>query len=279
MNQLARELGEKLAQGGRAQGGRLWLFLDYDGTLADFAPTPDIVLPDAGLIELIARLAKYPDVLRVVIMSGRRFSHIQALLPVPGILTAGSYGIEFRTWQGELVRLLDFDTARPFLDQMKNAWLEIIQDQPGFYLEDKGYSLAIHARFADARAAENTLPEARRLARKYIHPDTFRILEGDRFVEVAPLIADKGQSVSMLLHRFPWPGADIVYVGDDDKDEEAFKVISISQGIAILVAKEPRDTLAQYRLETPQAVRGWLRTLVDTVEEHSRLPDNTRVSE
>ncbi len=262
--ELARQLGQKLAS-----GGRLWLFLDYDGTLADFAPTPDTIVPDAELVDLLSRLAAYPHALRVVIMSGRRFSHIKALLPVPGILIAGTYGIEFQTWQGEIVRLMEFDSARPFLDQVKKEWLEIIKDRPGFLLEDKGYSLAIHARQAPKPAANDTLVAARQAACKFIHKETFRILGGDRFIEVAPLIADKGQSVSMLLRRFPWPGAGIVYIGDDDKDEEAFKVVSNRQGIAILVAGEPRETAAHYRLESPGAVRGWLRALVEAVEERS----------
>ena len=33
---------------------RLWLFLDYDGTLAEFAPTPEHILPDPALIKLLS---------------------------------------------------------------------------------------------------------------------------------------------------------------------------------------------------------------------------------
>ena len=34
---------------------RLWLFLDYDGTLASFAPSPEVVAPDLQVIDLAAR--------------------------------------------------------------------------------------------------------------------------------------------------------------------------------------------------------------------------------
>jgi trehalose 6-phosphate phosphatase len=260
--QLACRLGE-----GLAQGEKMWLFLDYDGTLAEFAPTPDTLLPDPELIELVSRLARYPDLLRVVIMSGRRFSHIQALLPVPGILEAGTYGIEYQTWQGERVRLLDFETERPFLDQVKKQWMEIIHGRPGYYLEDKGYSLAIHARTAPEEEARLALAEARRAVSQAIQKDTYHILDGERFIEVAPRIADKGQSVSMLLRRFPWPDAQLVYIGDDDKDEEAFRMVQENGGESILVAREPRATLARYRLESPQEVRKWLAALISPLEE------------
>ena len=79
-----------------AQAERLWLFLDYDGTLADFAPTPEHVNPDPELVDLIERLARHPR-FRVAVVSGRRLSHVQKLVPVPGVLLAGTYGIELQT--------------------------------------------------------------------------------------------------------------------------------------------------------------------------------------
>jgi trehalose 6-phosphate phosphatase len=277
MIDLARELGEKLSG-----GGRLWLFLDYDGTLADFAPTPDWILPDPDLIDLLSRLAEFPDLLRVVIMSGRQYRTIQTLLPVPGILSAGTYGVEYQTWQGEQVRLLDIELARPMLERVKEAWAAILDGQEGFFLEDKGYSLAIHARFAPEEKGKEALARAEAAALQILadgaaaedaadETQLFHILGGDRFLEVAPLIANKGQSVKALLERFPWPGADIVYIGDDDKDEEAFKVLVGNNGSAILVAPVPRDTAAQYRLNNPGEVRDFLRELL-TVLEHPFAP-------
>ena len=45
------------------------------------------------MIELVTRLVNLPT-MRVVVISGRRFNQIQALLPVPRVLLAGTYGVE-----------------------------------------------------------------------------------------------------------------------------------------------------------------------------------------
>ena len=60
---------------------QVWLFLDYDGTLADFAPTPDYIVPHPEIIHLLERLAHKPDI-RLTILSGRRLQHVRLLLPL-----------------------------------------------------------------------------------------------------------------------------------------------------------------------------------------------------
>jgi trehalose-phosphatase len=70
--------------------------------------------------------------------------------------------------------------------------------------------------------------------------------------------AEKGQTVNYVLQRFPWEDSLLLYLGDDDKDEKAFEVVKSNGGVPIMVAKEPRETEAIYRIESPQAVRQWL---------------------
>jgi trehalose-6-phosphatase len=53
-----------------------------------------------------------------------------------------------------------------------------------------------------------------------------------------------------------------LYLGDDDKDEEAFGVVKARGGIAVVVAAHPRETEADLRLESPQAARRWLEMLL-----------------
>lgn len=238
----------------------LWLFLDYDGTLADFAPTPEHVNSDPEVVKLLSELVEHPR-LRIAVISGRRLDHVQALLPVPGLLLAGTYGVELQTPEGEQVLRVAYDTIRPPLDIIKPAWFRLIEGREGFFLEDKLWALALHARFAKEDEAEKVLAAAHRLATEVTYSGPFRLLGGHKFLEVGPKLAHKGHTVEYLLERYPWPGALPVYAGDDDKDEEAFEVIKARKGIAILVAREPRSTQADYRLESPQAVRHWLAEL------------------
>jgi len=248
-----------------ASASALRLYLDYDGTLADFAPTPDDVLPDPEIADLICRLAQAPRT-EVAIISGRRLSHIEALVPVAGILLAGTYGIELRWPSGATSYRVDWSAIRPVLDELKPRWAALISNQQGFYLEDKNWAMALHARFADDSAAAVALESAQRLAAEAIRTapaGQFRILGGHKFLEIGPAQANKGSTIEFLSDRDPQPDALLVYIGDDDKDEEAFAAILAQNGLAVVVAKEDRPSLAACRVPSPVAVRELLQLLAD----------------
>jgi trehalose 6-phosphate phosphatase len=242
------------------QAQRLRLFLDYDGTLADFAPTPEDVDPEPEVIQLLRTLAEHPCI-RPAVISGRRLGHVEKLLPVQDVVLAGTYGIELRLPDGERVDRVPYEDLRPVLAEIKPRWEELLAEQDGFFLEDKGWTLAIHARYAaDSRAAIG-LKKARRIAMGAVErssSELFRVLGGHKFLEIGPALAHKGKTVEHLLDRHPWPNALPLYVGDDDKDEEAFGVIHAHGGIAIRVCEEPCETQADGLLESPQDVRRWL---------------------
>lgn len=239
----------------------LRLFLDYDGTLAEFASTPDTINPDPEVIELVSRLAVHPRIQPAVI-SGRRLSHIVSLLPVPGILLAGTYGIELRQPDGELLHRLDYDRIRPGLELLKPEWATLIHGREGFYLEDKDWALAIHARYASDLSAGKVLSTARETAGEIMDQNVYRLKGGEKFLEVGPVLANKGAAVKYILEREPLGDAVLVYTGDDDKDEEAFEVVNQRGGIAILVSQSERDTHAALKLPDPAGVRQWLKSLL-----------------
>lgn len=239
----------------------LWLFLDYDGTLADFAPTPDDIFPEPEIIALITRLNQHPKI-RTAVVSGRRLDHLRALLPIPGLVLAGTYGVEILLQDGKVHHRLVYEVIRPHLDDLKPLWQDLIANRQGFYLEDKGWSLALHARFAGDRDAGKLLAQAKELAASQIDLDLFRILGGHKFLETSPIKANKGNTIHYFLDQYS-PGECLpIYIGDDDKDEEAFQVVEQRGGVAIMVSEKPRMSHAELRLPDPPAVLKWLESLL-----------------
>lgn len=242
---------------------RLWLFLDYDGTLVKFSRTPDIIVPDTKVIELIKLLTEKSR-LRLAIISGRRLRDIQTLVPVQGIYLAGTYGIEVQTPEGERIQREDYAFIRPYLDRLKPEWEEIIDGQKGFFLEDKGWSLALHARFAPEKEAARVISTIQHTLDQELITDEYRLIKHNKFLEVSSAKAHKGKTISFLLNSFPLPGARLVYIGDDENDAEAFETIHTFGGIAISVAQYfgyIRSSGGDYVLKSPKAVRRWLENL------------------
>jgi trehalose-6-phosphatase len=90
-------------------------------------------------------------------------------------------------------------------------------------------------------------------------------LEGYRFLEVAPLLASKRETVSYLLAHYPLPEARLLYIGDDDKDEEAFPLIHSHHGVAIKVfqpSQASRPTEADFFFGSPRQTLDWLEAVL-----------------
>lgn len=243
---------------------RLWLFLDYDGTLADFAPTPEVIETNPRVVSLLQRLAGKPT-MRVAVLSGRRLGHVRLLLPITGIFLAGTYGIELSTPADETIQRVEYAEVRPVLEAIKPHWEQILRGRSHFFLEDKGWTLALHAYFAADNEADRVLAQARRVLDEASLLDRFRILGGHKFLEIAPRLASKKETVMYLLDQYPLPEARLLYIGDDDKDEEAFPVIHAHQGIAIKVhqpSQAEQPTEADFFFESPAETLHWLEGLV-----------------
>lgn len=242
------------------QKEKAFLFLDYDGTLARFAPNPDIVLPDSELIDILHEINKL-DSIRLAIVSGRRINHIRSLVPILGIWLAGSYGLEMIDPSGNEIHLLEFENLRPGLEIIKPIWQALIKGREDFYLEDKGWSLAIHANGSDKQEVHLVLENARLID----IPIGFHLKSTDNFIEICPPKADKGVSVDYILKSERFEGALPIFIGDDPRDEDAFTAVRSIGGVGIIVTESDRETDATYFLRKPELVRKWLKEINDSI--------------
>ena len=239
----------------------LRLFLDYDGTLADFSDHPDQVEPLPEVIGLLTALRDNSDI-QIAVLSGRRLAHLKRLLPVDGILLAGTYGLEIQKEDGSQHFRLDYGQVRPALEALKPAWLGLIDDHEEIILEDKGWSLALHARFVNDDLAAEVLKMAQTAAVEQLDAQEFLVVPGHKFLEAGPRLANKRDGVSYLLEIDPPKEESLLYLGDDDKDEAAFRVIQSRGGAAIRVCSNViNQPIEDWRLADPQSARAWLKGL------------------
>lgn len=216
------------------------LLLDLDGTLLDFAPTPDAVVVPPTLPPALAALqARLGGALAII--TGRPVAQIDALLPgLPAV--AGEHGGAIRHAPGEAVEREPHPPVPP-------AWLAdaeaAIAAHPGTLLERKAHGVALHF-----RRAPEAGPALRALAEGLVALlPSHALLPGNMVWEVRPRGIHKGNAVRALMARPPFAGRTPVFVGDDITDEDAIAAARALGGIGLRVA----DSFG-----SPQAVRDWL---------------------
>ena len=223
------------------------LFLDFDGTLAPIAATPDGVIVDG---ELLALLGELRDDLggRLAIVSGRSIATLRDL-GFGSFLLAGTHGLEFAQ-PGERV---EAPPRRPAVDDAEAAFHTFADDKPGILVERKSISVGLHF-----RGAPQWGEQAGELANDLAEKLGLAVQPGKMLFELRPGGADKGSAVHTLMARPPMAGGRPLFIGDDVTDEEGFAAAAELGGAGILVGP-PRDTLAAFSLEQVAAVRHYLQ--------------------
>lgn len=224
-------------------------FLDVDGTLIEFANTPDAVRVDQALLNLVSRLHQQCGG-ALALVSGRALLDLEWRLGSLKLPIAGQHGLERRDATGGL-HVHGVPSAA--IAAIRLRLQAVLERHPGLLLEDKGLALAVHYRQAPALAG--TL---HRLLRRLIADsgEALQLQRGKRVVEIKPLGVDKGTAIEEYLAELPFRGRRPVFIGDDATDEHGFAVVNRLHGLSVKVGNGP--TQAHYRLADVAAVRAWL---------------------
>jgi len=234
------------------------LFLDFDGTLVELQPHPDMVRPAPLLGATLDRLAALLHG-AVAIVSGRSLDDLDRFLNGTALPMAGVHGLERRDAEGAVHRPLDhtesFQAARATLARF-------VAEHPGTHYEDKGNSLALHFRNAPGYAAQ---AEAALRAECQRMGEEFEVQRGKSVMELKPTGHHKGTVVATFLEEPPFRGRVPVFIGDDVTDEDAFSVVVERGGHAIRVG-DLTATHATCRIGSVEEVLEWLTTVIRTLE-------------
>lgn len=228
---------------------RCALFLDVDGTLLEFAATPDgVALPPYLLDTLQAWSERLDGALALV--SGRPLAQLDRLFAPLRLPAAGLHGQE-RRGAGERVDAVH-DPAP--IRRIRDEAALLARLYEGVLVEDKGVNLALHWRAAPRAAGVLQAYAEEALTRL----PGYRLQPGDQVLEFVPLGVDKGAAVSAFLRERPFRGRTPVFVGDDFTDEYGFAVVNGHGGRSVIVGGRV-PTVATHHLADPGAVIAWLR--------------------
>lgn len=222
------------------------LFLDFDGTLVELAPTPGAVMVDDRLTRLLTLLADRLEG-RVALVSGRPVAALRELLPL-SLFAVGSHGMEF----GAIGGAIDIAVRPAALAAVLERMQDLAARCPGLIVEDKPLGAAMHYR--QVPRAETV---CRELAARLAEEHGLHLQPGKMMVEVRAPGGDKGTAIDRLMREPEMRGARPVFMGDDLTDEPGFTAAAKLGGAGILVGGE-RPTEARYRLPDVDAALSWL---------------------
>ncbi|MFO7171677.1 MAG: trehalose-phosphatase [Bacillota bacterium] len=237
----------------------LFLLLDYDGTLSDIAPTPEEAVTAPGAVGALRRLIGAPGV-AVEVVSGRPLAELTGRLPLSGLWLVGEHGAWVRCPDGRPQPLLEAGNVAAALDELERRASLVLGGRPGWRVERKTASLALHYRQVAPEEAARLLPRIQDLWLRPMAAAGLELIHGDKVLEVRPRMIDKGRAVEWLLDQRP--GLRPVYLGDDTADEDAFAAVAERGGLGVLVARSPRPSEARLRLNQPAEVVRFLTALV-----------------
>jgi len=217
---------------------------DYDGTLAPIVTDPARAMMRTRTRRLLTQLAAiYP----CVVISGRMRSDTQDRLKNIGVVgIVGNHGLE------------PAGTPNPHSARV-TEWRQTLESAlspyRGIQIEDKGLSIAVHYRRSrekrTARAAILTAVQA--LGR-------VRVIGGKQVINVLPEGAsDKGSALERERQRLLCDTA--IYIGDDETDEDVFRLDQPGRLLTIRVGGSP-NSLADFCIRSQRDIDAVIAALV-----------------
>lgn len=243
-----------------AHSPRIFLFLDYDGTLAPIAKRPERALLPKGTKAWLAKLRKLRGV-RVAVISGRPVNQLVRMVGLSGLVYGGNHGSEIRgddfEWALPRVKLY-----KPLFKQIGRHARAVLKSFRGALIEFKFYGLSLHYRLVNSADLPRLERSFRKLIEPWIDSGVIRLIHGKKVWELKPNLEwDKGKAVLRLLGaRSQAAGVLAIFIGDDKTDEDAFRVLR-RRGITFYVGPKRTKTLAQFKLKSHREVCGVIKAI------------------
>ena len=255
---------------------KIILFLDFDGTLAPIANTPQQASIAPSLMTILQRLARQSQC-QIVIISGRALTDVQEKVEIDGIIYVGNHGLEIRGNQAFKLEVPVTSTTKQILKQIKKGLGASVRHIPGAWVEDKEKTLALHFRLVDRQNVSELKKRFNKICFPYLQTYQIKVRQEKKVLEVRPPIDwDKGKAVVWILRKMKLYSSQkktktIFYLGDDKTDEDAFKVLRERKDSVTVCVGKRKKTFARYYIKAEWEVPRLLRNILQIRAEESHV--------
>ncbi|MBI4250021.1 trehalose-phosphatase [Candidatus Uhrbacteria bacterium] len=243
----------------RFTGRKVAIMLDFDGTLSSIASTPQRARIHVGIKKVLKKLSQSPHTMYIV--SGRSVADVKKKIGIANVTYVGNHGMEWE--MGGRRKTIPLPrTIKQAIGKAKQK-LRIIQKKfPGILIEDKQLAVALHYRGIRKTDAKSFQTQTASLLGELTRDEHLKIGKGKKVFELLPNIAwNKGFFVRMMVKTELKNMAqkDIIYIGDDQTDEDVFRILP--KALTIRVGKNKKSA-ARYYVRSLQSVYQILTMLV-----------------
>lgn len=239
----------------------LFIFLDFDGTLAPIRRKPCDVRLSGQMKRILVGLSRSSRC-RLAVISGRRLTDIESKISLPGAIYAADHGFVIKC-SGRTFQPAAALKTRAVVKKFRKAAEALLKDCRGVELEKKEITLSVHYR----RASLKTVRKVRRLLYKLKESPDFKreilVRQAKMSCEIRPAVDwDKGKAVLWLISRLKRsaPSGLPLYIGDDATDEDAFVALR-RRGMTVRVGNA-RGSAARFFVQNTSDVRKLLHSLL-----------------
>lgn len=249
-NELEQELSTVRSK------GPISLFLDYDGTLVNFQPRPEMAYPDAALLESLRELATSEDI-DLHIVSGRPRDFLEQHFAHLPLSLHGEHGLVSRQLGSQVWTTAPTGPGlwRP---RVLNLLKRFAAQVPGSIVETKAQSVAFHYRQVAPEFAASVVKDVRAHLTEMLSQFGAMVINGNKVLEVRPMGINKGNIVARVMADAQ-PNATAIVFGDDRTDEDMFAAVATP---ALTVKVGQGRTNARFRVHDCREVRTILQSMV-----------------
>jgi trehalose-phosphatase len=236
------------------QAQTLFLFLDYDGTLTPIVSRPELAICPPEVRRYLEKLRDLPGV-HLAIISGRSLDDLRGKVGVSGIIYVGNHGLEIENPAGTHKKIVS-STRTGELKKITQNLQDSLKEIPGILFEEKGPILSIHYRNVHKKFSERIHQVMEKELRQW--RGRWRMASGKMVLEIRPNVDfHKGKAVKEILKMLPSPELLPIYLGDDQTDEDAFRVLK-DKGISVFIGPATLPSEADFFLRNPKEVQEFL---------------------